>query len=373
MTVGFLPALGGGIRELAAGGQAPRLIDGYLRPYAKAFGRVLYFSYLPESLAEFTDDQALLGAVEMLTPARPTARARRAVSMPWTHAASFRACAVLRVFQVTGVIPAIVANARFGVPYVTTYGFWYGRLSRPGGKRLVKAVVERVGLRRAAAVIATTDELRTRAAALSRRVELIPNGVDTRLFTPGAPAATSDAVRRILYVGRLAPEKNLAALVEAAARLAERRPVRLVIVGAGPLEAPLRRQAEAARVSVDFRGVVDQRRLPALYAAADAFVLASFTEGHPKALVEAMSSGLPCVASDCAGNRSLVTDGVTGLLFDPRRPEALTACLERVLTDPTLAAALGRAARKTVTEHYDLTACVEREIALLKSIGGSPS
>src|SRR6266581_4814479 len=93
MTVGFLPALGGG-------GQAPRLIDGYLRPYAKAFGRVLYFSYLPESLAEFTDDQALLGAVEMLTPARPTARARRAVSMPWTHAASFRACAVLRVFQV---------------------------------------------------------------------------------------------------------------------------------------------------------------------------------------------------------------------------------------------------------------------------------
>jgi len=368
MTVGLLPSLGSGIHELASTGQASRLVDGYLRPYVRAFGRVLYFSYLTESLEEFTDDRALLDAVEMLTPERPTSRTRRAIAMPWVHAASFRACAVLRVFQVTGVIPAVLANARFGVPYVTTYGFWYGSLSRPGPKRLVKAVVERVGLKRAAAVIATTEELRVRAAARARRVELIPNGVDTRLFAPGASAAARDGERRVLYVGRLAPEKNLATLITAVARLPGRRP-RLVIVGGGPLEGSLRRQAEAEGVGADFRGVIDQRRLPELYASADAFVLASFTEGHPKVLLEAMSSGLACVASDCAGNRSLVTDGVTGLLFDPRRPEELTACLQRVLTDPTLAAALGRAARKSVIERYDLAACVEREIALLRALG----
>jgi glycosyltransferase involved in cell wall biosynthesis len=369
MIVGLLPSLGGGIRELASTGQAPRLVDGYLRPYVRAFGRVLYFSYLPESLEEFTDDRALLDGVMMLTPARPVSRARRAVVMPWAHAASFRACAVLRVFQVTGVIPAILANARLGVPYVTTYGFWYGGLSRSGPKRLLKAVVERVGLARAAAVIATTEELRARAAARARRVELIPNGVDTRRFAPGASATASNGERRILYVGRLSPEKNLTTLVTAVARLPGDRP-RLVIVGAGPLEGLLRRQAQAEGVSADFRGVVDQRRLPELYASADAFVLASFTEGHPKALLEAMSAGLACVASDCAGNRSLVTDGATGLLFDPRRPDELTACLHRVLTDPTLAAALGRAARKTVIERYDLAACVAREIALLRELGG---
>ena len=368
MTVGLLPSLGGGIRELASMGQASRLVDGYLRPYVRAFGRVLYFSYLSESLEEFTDDRALLDGVEMLTPDRPTSRTRRAIAMPWVHAASFRACAVLRVFQVTGVIPAVLANVRFGVPYVTTYGFWYGSLSRPGPKRLVKAVVEHVGLKRAAAVIATTEELRARAAARSRRVELIPNGVDTGLFVPGALTAAPGGERSVLYVGRLAPEKNLTTLITAIARLPGRRP-RLVIVGGGPLEGSLRRQAEADGVDADFRGVVDQRSLPELYASAAAFVLASFTEGHPKVLLEAMSSGLACVASDCAGNRSLVTDGVTGLLFDPRRPEELTACLQRVLTDPTLAAALGRAARKTVVERYDLAACVEREIALLRDLG----
>lgn len=367
MVVGLLPALGGGLRELAAGGQAPRLIDGYLRPYLAAFGRLTYFSYLPESLAELTDDPALLAGVEVLAPARPMGRGRRAVTMASTHADAFRACAVLRVFQVTGVIPALIARARFGVPYVTTYGFWYARLSTPGPRRFFKRVVERLGLRGAAAVIATTEELRAHAATLARRVELIPNGVDTRLFAPAPPRPPGEP-RRVLYVGRLAPEKNLAALVRAAALLAGRVPVRLVLVGAGPEEGALRRQASEDGVSVEFAGVVDQRRLPALYASADAFVLASFTEGHPKVLLEAMSSALPCAASDCDGNRSLVTDGRTGLLFDPRRPDALADRLERLLRDAPLAAGLGRAAREAIVARYDLAGCVAREIALLRSV-----
>lgn len=369
MRVGLLPALGGGLGELAAGGQVARLIDGYLRPYVAAFGELTYFSYLRETLAEFTDDPELLARVEMLAPAHPMSRGWRAVTMPWSHGAAFGACAVLRVFQVTGTIPAMVARARFGVPYVTTYGFWYGRLSRPGPKRLLKRVVERAGLRRAAAVIATTEELRADAARVAPHVELIPNGVDTRRFAPARAAPpVAGAPRRVLYVGRLAPEKNLEALVRAAALLAGRVPIRLVFVGAGPLAEPLRRQAREAGVSLELAGVVDQTRLPAVYASADAFALASFTEGHPKVLLEAMSSALPCVASDCAGNRSLVVDGRTGLLFDPARPDALAACLARVLTDATLAATLGRAARQAIVERYDLAACVAREITLLRSL-----
>src|SRR3989304_4469610 len=111
-------------------------------------------------------------------------RARRAVTIPWAPARELRECAALRVFQVTGVIPALIARARFGVPYVTTYGFWYARLSRPGPRRLLKAGVERVGLRRAAGGGATTEERAARARRLCPRVELIPNGVDTGHFAP---------------------------------------------------------------------------------------------------------------------------------------------------------------------------------------------
>ena len=69
MRVGLLPALGGGIRALAGTGQQSRLIDGYFRPYLEALEGLDYFSYLPETLAEFTDDAALLGRVALHAPA----------------------------------------------------------------------------------------------------------------------------------------------------------------------------------------------------------------------------------------------------------------------------------------------------------------
>jgi len=366
MIVGMLPAAGGGLRALAASGQASRLVDGYLRPYVTALGRVDYFTYAPERLEEFTRDPILLERVRVLAPARPTPRAVRTLTLTSSHAAELAACAVLRVFQLTGAIPATIARARFGVPYVVTYGFWYARLSRPGPKRWVKAALERIGLGRAAAVIATTPELAARARCFASRVELIPNGIDTTAFTPTAARVRDGRPPRIVYVGRLAKEKNLPALVEAVARLG--RPARLVLVGAGPDEAQLRAQARAAGVDADFRGVVDQAALPAVYHEADAFVLASFTEGHPKALLEAMSAGLPCVASSCDGNRSLIDDGATGLLFDARRPDELAKRLGQVLADPALAARLGLAARARVVERYDLAAAVTREIALVREV-----
>ena len=154
MTLGLLPALGGGLTELATTGQAGRLLDGYLARYVKVFDRVFYFSYRVETLEQFSRDPALLAHARVIAPARPLSRGRRAATLAWTESARLRGCAVLRAFQVTGTIPAIAARARFGVPYVTTYGFSYAQLSRRGPKRLLKAAVERVGLRRAAAVIA---------------------------------------------------------------------------------------------------------------------------------------------------------------------------------------------------------------------------
>jgi glycosyltransferase involved in cell wall biosynthesis len=281
-----------------------------------------------------------------------------------------RACSALRVFQITGVIPALIARRRFGIPYVTTYGFWYAQLSQPGPKRTLKGLVERWGLRYAAAVIATTPDLAARASRLARRVELIPNGVDTTRFRPGATRPAGGPTR-ILYVGRLSAEKNLSTVIAATGSIAAAGAngrVTLTMVGSGALRGDLEAQAKRLGVVVEFLGVVDQRRLPEVYASADVFVLASFTEGHPKVLLEAMACGVPCAASDCAGNRSLVTDGQTGLLFDPHDAEALARCLGRVLREPGLAAHITRTAREEIVGRYDLRALVEREVALVRSV-----
>jgi glycosyltransferase involved in cell wall biosynthesis len=363
MRVGLLPALGGGIRALAGTGQQSRLIDGYFRPYLEALEGLDYFSYLPETLAEFTDDAALLGRVALHAPARPMARGRRALQIPRAHAGALRACAALRVFQITGVIPALIARRRFGIPYVTTYGFWYATLSQPGPQRALKGLLERLGLRHAAAVIATTPELAERARRWARRVELIPNGVDTERFQPPARPPTNTP-KRVLYVGRLSQEKNLSRVIGAGAALG----TEVFLVGSGPLRESLEQQVQVLGARVTFPGVIPQPALPAVYGGADAFVLASFTEGHPKVLLEAMACGVPCVASDCAGNRSLVTDERTGLLFDPHDEKALARCLERVLHEPGLAARLAGAARAEIVARYGLRALVAREIALVRDV-----
>src|SRR5439155_1644461 len=96
----------------------------------------------------------------------------------------FRRCAVLRVFQITGAMPAVIAKRRFGVPFVTTYGFWYRRLARSRGTGALRRAVEALGLRAADAVIVTTPELGAYVAGRvgTAKVHLIPNGVDTARF-----------------------------------------------------------------------------------------------------------------------------------------------------------------------------------------------
>src|SRR5262249_40965467 len=94
MILGLLPSLGGSIAALRAGGQDSRLIDGYLARYVRAFERVTYFSYAPESIADYTDDAAILAAVDVRAPRRPSPRLSRALGLAATERAALRRCAV---------------------------------------------------------------------------------------------------------------------------------------------------------------------------------------------------------------------------------------------------------------------------------------
>jgi len=370
MVLGLLPAIRGGLADLARSGQHTRLIDGYFRPYARAFDEVRYFSYHRESLEQYVADPELGRRVRLFAGGgwHPWVYA---FVMAVRHARALRGCAVFRVYQITGVIPAVIARRRWGTPFVTTYGFWYARLARSRATAFLRTAVERLGLRAAAAVIVTTPELRAYVASRvgSAKVHLVPNGVDTSRFRP---------VRRprgrrttVLYVGRLAPEKNLAVLVEAAGRLAGRLDLRLVFVGEGPSRAALAARAGALGVPVEFLPVMDHRELPRAFDEANAFVLPSFTEGHPKVLLEAMSAGVPCVASDVGGNRAILADGEVGLLFPPHDADALARSLGRLVDEPTFADTLAARARARVLERYDLTRLVQVEIELLRSVAGA--
>src|SRR5207237_5444710 len=166
--------------------------------------------------------------------------------------------------------------------------------------------------------------------------------------------------RSVLYVGRLSPEKALERLVAAIGRLTTR--ARLVVIGAGDRRGDLERQAVAAGVDVEFRGVIPHGELPAHFNSADTFVLPSLTEGQPKFLIEAMARGRPCAVSARGGNLTLVQEGVTGLLFDPEDTTAMALAVDHLLTDESLARRLGAAARALVADRYDAHALLEAEV-----------
>lgn len=184
-------------------------------------------------------------------------------------------------------------------------------------------------------------------------IEIVPTGVRPERFQGGDPARLRQAYGLgegpvLLYVGRLAREKNLAFLLEAFLRVAGRRPdARLVLVGGGPDEAYLREQAAALGLAgkAVFTGRLEAAELVHAYAGADVFTFPSVTETQGIVLLEAMAAGLPVVAVRATGSVDMVADGESGLLC-PASVDAFAAAVAGLLDDPARRQAMAEAARE---------------------------
>jgi colanic acid/amylovoran biosynthesis glycosyltransferase len=183
-------------------------------------------------------------------------------------------------------------------------------------------------LRRARIVLAVS----TLIAAHARRL----GAADVRLVPPGVDIPNADAGRRqseVLFVGRLAPEKGIHELMEAADGL------NLVVIGDGPLRTAV----------PNGLGYLSREEVLAHYRRAAVFVCPSRRDGFPVACAEAMAHGCAVVATSVGGLPDMVVDGETGLLVAPRDPRALRAAIDRLLADSALRTRLGQAARERIS------------------------
>ena len=350
MRIGVIPALGAGWATMQKTGQEGRLLrhlDWYRR-----LGEVRFFSYLDES------------GPDLLVPCRkPGWPARRyALCLPFLEP-EIRRADVLRCLNLLGAVPAIVARLAFGVPFVLSYGAQYQVIARLHGRsrrHLTKWVwLERVALRLASAVLVSNPMLAIHLQARYPKARIIAHGnwIDTKLFCPdGTSAPAGQNPGPILYVGRLVKEKNLLPLATIA-WVTPRWTIRLV--GEGPLAEGFR------RLRCQVPGPIPWERLPEEYRAAGVFCLPSFTEGNPKALLEAMSCGAACVVSDRV--EGVVRHGETGLVFGAEDQRSLLDALRRVLSDRELARKLGSAAREWVVTHHDVDVLMPSELEIIRA------
>jgi len=185
---------------------------------------------------------------------------------------------------------------------------------------------------------------------------VIPNGVDP-IETPAIPYSERAGV---LYVGRLHKVKGLPYLVQAMEGLDEK----LWIIGRGPEEERLFRIFENIRV--EFLGELPQKELFAYMGRARLLVLPSLSESLPNVILEAMSAGLPVIATRVGGVPSLIAHGRTGFLVEPRDPEQLKKHMKILLTDHSLGEAMSRACRQEM-EKYSWTVILKKfEDAIIK-------
>ncbi len=202
------------------------------------------------------------------------------------------------------------------------------------------------------------------------RLHIVRCGVDPEVYTP--IPETGSAVPEILCVGRLVPAKGQRVLLEACALLKERgRSFYLTLVGGGPDMALLKDYASAAGLNgqVRFTGPLGQDRVRDWYGKADLFVLASFAEGVPVVLMEAMAKRIPVVSTRIAGIPELIDHGEDGLLAHAGDVEGLALQMEKLLLDPALRNRLGAAGRQKIMEQYHLHRNNQNMVNLFNSEG----
>jgi glycosyltransferase involved in cell wall biosynthesis len=243
----------------------------------------------------------------------------------------------------------------------------------------------RAKLREARFTVTCTAAGRARLDALAPgRVELVYHGLDRRLFAaPPAFGSRRDGTDpadpvRLLAVGRFQPKKGYATLLDAVARV--RAAVSLTVVGYGPLESALRAHAEAVGLGerIVWAGPLDQPAVLERYRASDLFLIASEIapdgdrDGLPNVVVEALSQGLPVVATCAAAIPELVVDGIQGRLVPLRNAVALAAAIEALARDPDTRRRMGEAGIARVAEGWDLDAGADRLSQLLDAARPGP-
>jgi glycosyltransferase involved in cell wall biosynthesis len=215
-------------------------------------------------------------------------------------------------------------------------------------------------------LIVTTDEMRryavTRAGCCPNNVHVIPNYVADNFFSYPVPRRSLQHHERVNagFIGRLVEQKNLQALVEACSGL----PINLELIGDGSQRAILQKLAQEHGVTLSLRGTLPNEELAEALGSWDLFVFPSLYEGLPKALIEAMASGIPIIAAKSPGVHTMFDGCAADILVEPS-VTGLRDGLKRFLSmGADERHKIGRAMQNRATELYSLIEVIKREEAV---------
>lgn len=271
-----------------------------------------------------------------------------------------------------------------GAPLIHTYHTVYENYthyfspSRKWGRHAI-AAFSRLVLSHTAAVIVPTEKVQNLLLGyrVNRPIRVIPTGIDLSRFPAQVDTAALDQLREkfripsdnliLIYVGRLAEEKNISFLLRCLASL-QRKDITLLLVGNGPYRKALERQVQELGIEnhVVFTGMISPEDIPVYYRLGDLFVSASTSETQGLTYLEALASGLPALCQSDPCLNGVIENGVNGWQF--RDPVEFRAYLNRFLNNPALRKEMSMNASAIAERNFSAKNFAARVVAVYKEV-----
>jgi glycosyltransferase involved in cell wall biosynthesis len=288
--------------------------------------------------------------------------------IPLLHGTALRQSNVIKSNQTPGALTALAAARRFNKPMLARCGYMHSEfVANQHGAESSQARQalddERKLFSEADAIEVTTpmmrDSIVERIPGSAAKITVTPNYVDIENFSPRVVEKEFD----LLFIGRLNPQKNLEALLEALRGLN----LKTVIIGSGPLENELKEKARSLKLDIGWKGNLPNTELPEYLNRSKIFILPSHYEGHPKTLIEAMAAGAAVIGAKTPGIREVIAHGENGWLCETSA-ESIRAAITTLTDSEKLRLDLGKNARAFAIDNYSLDRIVVMEEQILTGL-----
>ena len=285
------------------------------------------------------------------------------------HAKPLMSCDLIKTNQMNGADIALRAAKFWKKPIIARCGYmWSFNEAKERGYDSIEAHnvrdLEAKVFDQADRSVVTTqtmlEDIVSRIPNISERARVIPNFVDDSIF-----CSLGNVQKRydIIFVGRLSREKNIEALLRAVKDI----DTKVLVIGKGPLQDLVINSSDSINGTIEWKKRVSNSELPNYFNASQLFVFPSLYENHPKALIEAMSCGIPVIGADSPGIREIIHHRDNGFLCGTDS-ESISSAIENLLANPDLCKNLGRNARKYAVENFSLNGIFEMEYQLYNEL-----
>lgn len=280
---------------------------------------------------------------------------------------------ILKTNQIQGSEIPIWFKKKFRKKLIVRCGYLYSRhmIKRHRKENLIRAAIKLEQKAFTSADIGVVTSAWQREIVVNRyqldpvKVKVIPNYIITDVFKP---IPKKPKKYDLIFIGRGSRQKNIENLLQAINSLKkEKQNVSLVMVGSCCYESIILRLIDKYALDVKLMGLVPNFELPKIINQAKVFILPSYFEGHPKALLEAMSCGIPCIGSNTTGIREDIEHLGTGYLCQTNST-SIAKAIEVLLSDDALQAKLGKNARQYILKNYSLDRILKMELNVIKEV-----